>query len=161
MRILKEKTVPLSCRVSEKMKSQIEDMADALQLSLAQYVSILVVIGQTGEDGLKELQDKLAAACEKQLKMQIELEKLSPLQSTAFAKPLANLIQNELILQTLYEKHEKRLIDKNELIKLDFQTNTILQAKLIDGATFYFMGSYGWSYTDAARKFITIRKVKQ
>ncbi|WP_439880717.1 hypothetical protein ACSX1A_16360 [Pontibacter sp. MBLB2868] len=142
------------------MKSQIEEMADTLNMSLAQYVAVLVAVGQNGEEGLKVLKNRLTAANEKQQETERELEKLLPFTKPAFAKPLAALLQNEQILSDLYTQYGKKSFERMELAKLGFQFNLMLQAKSIDKILYYFMGSYGWTYADGERKTITIREEK-
>ncbi|WP_299818049.1 hypothetical protein [uncultured Pontibacter sp.] len=161
MRQLKEKTASISCRVPVDTKQKFIEMSDILQLSLAQYVALLVHIGDSGEAGFKEVEKQLEDAYATQKALKEELQKykdLLPFAQAPYLTPLTAILQNDQILKELYENHRKEPLAKAILLTKEFQFNVMLEAKFFEKTTYYSMGGFGWTYMGKDRNTVTIRK---
>lgn len=162
MRQLKEQTASISCRVPVETKQKFIEMSDTLHLSLAQYVALLVHIGDSGEAGLKEVESQLQDAYATQKALEKELQKyqdLLPFAQAPYITPLTAILNNDEILKELYEDYRKKPIARETLLKMGFQLHVMLEAKFIEKTTYYSMGNFGWTYLNNDKKTITIRKV--
>lgn len=160
MKTRKDKTAPLSCRVPEELKLQIIDIANNLDMSLAQYVAILLEMGFNGKNAT-DFQQQLNTITTKLQEKEKEVNYLKSLThglQPPFSHGLATVIKNDQTLEALFLIHRDSPISRELLVSNNFKFNVLLEAQTIENKTFYFMGNFGWAFYDESKTNIIIKK---
>ncbi|WP_439882158.1 hypothetical protein ACSX1A_03135 [Pontibacter sp. MBLB2868] len=163
MKRRKEPTEPIACRVTPEQRRQLIKEADALELSTAEYVAMLVTLSLYGDSGVVELRERLVELDErtKALKLELLEEKELVWMQEPYCSLLQGVLKNDQILEEFYEEHSEDSFQSNLLGKAGFDFSVLLQGETIGNQMFYFTGRYGWKFLDASQKQVVLKRKEE
>lgn len=161
MKKKKDPTEPIACRVSPEQRDQLLEEADELNLSLAEYVAMLVTMAMYEDANVEKLRDQVNSATNQQLKQlqeQLAQEQGSIWKQEPYASMLEIVLQNDAILATLYEEHFEKPFPATILKQAGYEFNFMLQGANKEQRVFYFTGRFGWAFTDAKSEQVILKR---
>lgn len=161
MRKRKPPTKSLSCRVPQEMAEAVLAHGEELDMIQTEIVQHLLCVAFYGDEAIKNLEQRVldAEARLKDLKAENEqLKKDSPWQVEPLKSDLAQVLQNEEVLNSFYQKYKREAFNSEEIIKAGLKVGFLLSPRLIGGSTYWFMVYHGWCYTDNTGAKMRIRK---